>query len=111
MIIRLWMVACLLVLAARVSSAVDVDYTPLLPNVKGSVFRGGVNDRLAGASVIRPQLACVPLPYLPDVVVEHQLLVCHLCAATNPCSLGTADLIAVGAGSGTSGEWDCDRRP
>jgi hypothetical protein len=91
------------------------EFSPLSPDPSGRDYTKNLNRLLGGEGAILPQIDCRSQPYLPTTIVNHRVHVCHLCAPTNPCTLGTRDLLALGvctAGdtctAGSSGHWDCN---
>jgi hypothetical protein len=95
-----------MVLGLLFAAQASAQFVPLPNNkVTGPDFANLINGYLSGATASQPSLVCYPFPYLPVTVLPRQLVVCHLCARTNPCALGSYDVIAVGT---RSGQWYCD---
>jgi hypothetical protein len=100
------------------------DFAPLNIHESGTQLVTDLNAKLGGQSAILPQPQCVPQPYLADTIQNHTVVVCHKCAPTNPCSLGTQDLLALGVCpdgqatcdtttivNGQVGQWNCNLGP
>jgi hypothetical protein len=99
--------ASLLVAALCVAIAARAgQFAPLhAPGLSGTALISALNRLFGGQSASMPQLQCSPGVYLPTPPGEYALTICHGCSATNPCSAGDHDLIAI---ADPEGNWNCN---
>ena len=103
-------VAVATVFAAAAAFGAGGIWSPIPKSETGETFVDQVNDAHSGSRPIEPELSCYPWGYLPTVV-DHKVITCQHCAATNPCSSGTEKRNAVGVcdDDGTNCRWNCNQ--
>lgn len=85
-------------------------WSPISPTDSGVNFVTHVNQSHNAVRPIEPGLSCYPFSFLPAVIKNHQVIACHHCATTNPCSTGTNELLAMGVcdDNGANCQWNCN---